>query len=59
MPSEMRFAEVKKMLEAKGYRLHRIHGSHHKFIKPGEQQVIVPVHHGKVKPIYVQKIEKL
>lgn len=47
------------MLEAKGYTLSRIRGSHHKFAKPGSEPVIVPVHHGKVKPFYVQKIEKL
>jgi predicted RNA binding protein YcfA (HicA-like mRNA interferase family) len=59
MPSEMRFAEVKKMLEAKGYFLHRVTGSHHVFKKPGVGSFAVPVHHGKVMPIYVTKIEKL
>lgn len=59
MASEMRFSEVRKMLEAKGYRLARINGSHHIFAKPGAVHQSIPVHHGKVKPNYVRKIEKL
>ena len=47
------------MLEAKGYVLARITGSHHVFTKPGCRPVIVPVHDGKVKPAYVRQIEKL
>ena len=59
MAGEMRFPEVQKMLEAKGYFLHRIAGSHHVFKKPGVGTFAVPVHHGKVKPVYVRQIEKL
>jgi predicted RNA binding protein YcfA (HicA-like mRNA interferase family) len=59
MPSEVRFAEVRKLLEAKGYRLDRVRGSHHVFERPGSGIVIVPVHHGKVKYGYVRKIEKI
>jgi len=47
------------MLEAKGYRLARVSGSHHVFIKPGQLPLSIPVHNQKVKPIYVRKIEKL
>ena len=47
------------MLETAGYRLARISGSHHYFIKPGEQPFSIPVHHGKVKPYYVRQAEKL
>jgi predicted RNA binding protein YcfA (HicA-like mRNA interferase family) len=59
MASEMRFAEVRRLLEAKGYQLARINDSHHIFTKPGAEHVSIPVHHGKVKPVYVRKIEKL
>jgi predicted RNA binding protein YcfA (HicA-like mRNA interferase family) len=59
MPSEKRFSEVKKMLEGAGYRLVRINGSHHYFIKPGEQPFSIPVHQGKVKPYYVRQVEKV
>lgn len=47
------------MLEAKGYRLARIPGSHHVFVKPGARSVPIPVHQGKVKPAYVRMVEKL
>ena len=59
MASEMSFPEARKMLEAKGYFLHRIAGSHHVFKKPGIGSFVVPVHHGKVRPVYVRQIEKL
>ena len=59
MAEEKRFAEVKKMLEAAGYRLARIHGSHHYFTKPDAQPLSIPVHNGKVKPYYVRQVEKI
>jgi predicted RNA binding protein YcfA (HicA-like mRNA interferase family) len=59
MPSEVRFSEVRKMLEARGYRLDRIRGSHHVFEKPGAWPVVIPVRHGKVNYVYVRKIAKL
>jgi len=58
MPSEVRFSEVQRLLEAHGYRLRRISGSHHIFDKPGELPISIPVHHGKVKHVYVQQIQK-
>ena len=60
MPSEVRFAEVRKTLEAKGYSLVRISGSHHIFSKPGiPRPVVISVHDGKVKYGYVRDIQKL
>ena len=59
MKNEMRFAEVRRIMEAKGYSLARIHGSYHIFVKPGWRIESIPVHHGKVKLAYVRKIEKL
>jgi predicted RNA binding protein YcfA (HicA-like mRNA interferase family) len=47
------------MLESKGYRMDRVTGSHHVFVKPGAPSEAIPVHGGKVKPYYVRKIEKL
>jgi predicted RNA binding protein YcfA (HicA-like mRNA interferase family) len=58
MASEMRFSEVRKQLERAGYRLARIHGSHHYFVKPGQPPFSIPVHQGKVKPYYVRQVEK-
>ena len=59
MSSEVRFAELKRMLERAGYRLERIRGSHHVFTKAGASPVVVPVHRGKVKHYYVRQIKKL
>lgn len=59
MPSLVRFAVVTQMLEAKGYFLSRVAGSHHIFRKTGVGTFSVPVHNAKVKPCYVKKIEKL
>jgi predicted RNA binding protein YcfA (HicA-like mRNA interferase family) len=59
MASEVRFPEVRKMLEAKGYFLGRVAGSHHIFKKPGARSLPIPVHHGKVHPSYVRMIKKL
>jgi len=58
MPSPVRFAVVKRLLEAKGYVLERIRGSHHVFVKPGSQNLVIPVHRGRVKPVYVREAEK-
>jgi predicted RNA binding protein YcfA (HicA-like mRNA interferase family) len=59
MASEPRFAQVKKVLEMKGYRLTRISGSHHIFTKKESLPVSIPVHNGKVKAFYVKQIEKI
>jgi predicted RNA binding protein YcfA (HicA-like mRNA interferase family) len=59
MASEMRFAEVRKLLERFGYRLVRISGSHHIFEKSGKQLLSIPVHTGKVKPFYVRQIQRI
>ena len=59
MASEERYGDVEKMLNAKGYTLTRISGSHHVFTKPGELPLSIPVHKGKVKPYYVKQIKKI
>jgi len=58
MPSEVRFAIVRKMLEKAGWTLVRISGSHHYFQKPGSLPLSIPVHGNKVKPVYVKQIKK-
>ena len=49
MPSPVRFAEVRKILEAAGYVLARISGSHHIFERDGDDLVSIPVHKNLVK----------
>ena len=58
MPGEERFALVRKLLEQNGWQLDRIKGSHHVFKRPGARNIIIPVHHGKVKPNYVRQIKE-
>ena len=47
------------MLEAKGYTLARISGSHRVFTKPGARAVPIPVHRGRVKAAYVRLVKQL
>jgi predicted RNA binding protein YcfA (HicA-like mRNA interferase family) len=59
MSSEVRFAEVRRMLERAGYTLVRVSGSRHLFEKAGQELLSIPVHRGKVKPFYVRQVEKI
>ena len=59
MASEERFSEVRKLLEAHGWSLVRIRGSHHIFTKPGRTPISIPVHKNKVKPVYGAKVRKI
>ncbi|MDX2016194.1 MAG: type II toxin-antitoxin system HicA family toxin [Planctomycetota bacterium] len=67
MPSEVRFADVRRELERHGWTLVRISGSHHIFLRAAagtgsrsdEPGILsIPVHRGKVKAGYVGRIEK-
>ena len=55
MPSPVRFAEVKRLVERHGFILERITGSHHIFTKAGEPHLSIPVHKGMVKYGYVKE----
>jgi predicted RNA binding protein YcfA (HicA-like mRNA interferase family) len=59
MPSPIRFAEIRKQLEAAGYRLVRISSSHHIFDRPGGPLVSIPVHNDMVKAGYGRRIQKI
>lgn len=59
MPSDVRFGDVRRLLEDAGWRLDRVTGSHHIFVKPGQRSFPVPVHRGMVKFIYVRKAKNL
>ena len=58
MPSEVRFAELKKQLESHGWSLNRVRGSHHYFTGPGRQPISIPVHKGKVKNVYRKQVQQ-
>jgi predicted RNA binding protein YcfA (HicA-like mRNA interferase family) len=57
--SPVRFAVVKKMLEARGFFLHHTSGSHFVFKSAAGRRFVVPVHQNQVKGAYVKQIEKL
>lgn len=58
MPSPVRFAVVKKLLESSGWTFKRSKGSHFHFVKAGRRTMVIPVHAGKVAPTYVREVEK-
>ncbi len=60
VPSPIRFPKIRNELEAAGFRLVRISGSHHIFQRAGDRNlVVIPVHGGMVKPIYGRKIKQI
>jgi len=59
MASPVRFAKVRKQLEAAGYRLVRVSGSHHIFERLGSPIVSIPVHDQKVKPHYAKQVQRI
>jgi predicted RNA binding protein YcfA (HicA-like mRNA interferase family) len=58
MPSPVRFAIVRKLLEDNGWVLVRVKGSHHSFTKAGVGTYSVPVHHGHVKHGYYKEARR-
>jgi predicted RNA binding protein YcfA (HicA-like mRNA interferase family) len=54
----VRFAVVRKLLESKGYRLDRISGSHHIFVKAAMPHVNIPVHRNLVNHAYYRQAQK-
>ena len=58
MPSELKFADVKRELIRHGWTLNRVNGLHHIFSKHGEPTLSIPVHKNRVKTCYASKIKK-
>ncbi len=58
MPSDWRYADVKKLLESHGWELDRIRGSHHVFSGVGRRTLPIPVHKKKVSFEYVRLIQR-
>lgn len=57
MPSEVRFAEVRRLLEENGWTLKRIKGSHHFFAQEGRRSFVIPVHKNRVKAVYLAEVK--
>ncbi|MBI5288870.1 MAG: type II toxin-antitoxin system HicA family toxin [Chloroflexi bacterium] len=59
-PNNLRFEELVALVEAFGFRLSRIRGSHHMFTRPGLiQQVNLQPDGGKAKPYQVRAFVRL
>lgn len=57
-PLNTSFADLRNLLEYEGFYLDRVTDSHHVFIY-AETIFVMPIHHHKVKTIYVEKILEL
>ncbi|HEY3876746.1 MAG TPA: type II toxin-antitoxin system HicA family toxin [Candidatus Kapabacteria bacterium] len=53
-PHNATFSDIRTMLEEEGFLLDRIAGSHHVFRK-GSTIFAIPVHHNRVKSVYVKR----
>lgn len=60
LPKDMRFDELKKVLESYGYEMNapRSGGSHYAFRKPGRNPITIPKHE-PVKKIYVDMVREV
>ena len=60
MSGDLRFDELRKILESYGYVMHapKSGSSHYTFRKPGECPITVPKHK-KIKKIYVEMVRKI
>jgi predicted RNA binding protein YcfA (HicA-like mRNA interferase family) len=54
-PSSVRFSEIQQLLEACNWRLDRIRGSHHIFVRNGEA-FTVPYRRPYILPVYVREV---
>ena len=54
-PNAVRFSELQQLLEAYGWRLERVRGSHHLFVRGGER-LVIPLRRPHVLPIYVRQV---
>lgn len=52
-PPQARFADVRRLLEAHGWTLARMSGSHAQFTKPGERTQTVPLARGRTVKRYI------
>ena len=60
LSKDMRFDELRKVLESYGYTMHSPKGgsSHYTFRKPGKMPITIPKHE-PIKKVYVQMVKKV
>jgi predicted RNA binding protein YcfA (HicA-like mRNA interferase family) len=54
-PNAVRFEDVRQLLEAYGWMLDRVRGSHHIFAR-GRETLVVPHRRPHVLPVYVRRV---
>ena len=57
-PQNATFANIRKLLEYEGFYLDQVTGGHHIF-KYADTTFVIPVHNGRAKAIYVDKVLEL
>jgi len=55
-PRTVTFAEARRVLEAFGWTLDRIRGSHHHFTSPTGARLVIPLQRPTLQPVYVRQI---
>ena len=60
LSKDMRFDELRKVLESNGYTMHSPKGgsSHYTFRKPGKMPITIPKHE-PIKKVYVQMVKEV
>ena len=60
LSKDMRFDELRKVLESYGYTMHSPKGgsSHYTFSKPGKMPITIPKHE-PIKKVYVQMVKEV
>ena len=54
----MKFIEICKYAEDRGWVLNRINGSHYIYVKPGKRSVLVQKHSKEIEGVYLKRILK-
>ena len=58
IPNDVRFEELRNILESYGYTMHNNGGSHYIFKKAGEYPITIPKHN-PIKKVYVKMVRKV
>lgn len=58
LPTEMRGDEIIHILEYFGFRLISVRGSHHQFARRNHSKLTIPIHHNRVKKVYLRIIKR-
>ncbi|MCK4761428.1 MAG: type II toxin-antitoxin system HicA family toxin [Candidatus Aminicenantes bacterium] len=57
-PRDIKFSEVRTLLEHSGFKNTRTKGSHF-FFTDGVKRIVIPSHNNKVKKVYIEEIIKI